>query len=276
MLPYYEIPPLRLGPLTVHPFGVLVATAVLLGSWLATKRSRELSLDETVTEQAAGWAVIPGFIVAHLYSALAYFPERVAENPLYILKVWDGISSFGGFLGGTLGVVYFLRTRGKANPWAYADSIAYGFTFAWIFGRLGCTVAFDHPGSLTDFALAMRYPGDEELKAGVRHNLGFYESLWAMAMSLFFFLQRKRPHFAGWYVGMFGLLYTPFRFSLDFLRAVDKRYLTFTPGQYAAIALFGVTLWVFIKRAQTPVIVPVQDPGPGAQSRVEDKRKKAR
>ncbi len=263
MIPYHEIPPLALGPVKIHPFGVLVASAVLTGSWLANKRSRELRLDDNITEQAAGWAVIPGFIVAHLYSAIGYFPERIAENPLYLLKLWDGISSFGGFLGGTLGVVYFLTRRVKVNAWAYADSIIFGFAAAWILGRLGCTVAFDHPGSVTDFALAMPYPGDSELEAGVRHNLGFYEALWAMAMTLFFFSQRKRPHFAGWYVVMFALLYTPFRFSLDFLRAVDKRYMDFTPGQFGAVVLFLAALWALNKRRQTEAIVPVDDPGPG-------------
>lgn len=255
MLPYIDIPPLKLGPLTIHPFGVLVATAVLTGSWLANKRTRHMGLREEVTEGAAGYAVVIGFITAHLYSAIFYFPERIADNPLYLLKIWDGISSFGGFVGGLCGALYFYR-REKVSAWAYGDAIIYGWSVAWIFGRLGCTVAFDHPGSITDFVLGMKYPGDSGLAAGVRHNLGFYEAIWAVGVSLLFWTQRNKKHFYGWFMAVYGILYTPFRFSLDFWRAVDKRYFGLTPGQYAAIVLFGLAVWIFVKRSKSGVGEP--------------------
>ncbi len=261
MLPYYEIPPLHLGPLTIHAFGVLVACAVLLGSWLANKRSEHLGLDVEITEGAAGYAIVVGFICAHLYSAIAYFPERIVANPLYILKVWDGISSFGGFVGGMCGVIYYLRIKRRVSFWAYGDAIMYGWCAAWIFGRLGCTVAFDHPGSITTFFLGMPFPGDAELPAGIRHNLGFYEAIWAMFMTLLFWTQWNKKHFWGWYLIVYGIAYTPFRFGLDFLRAVDKRYFGLTPGQYAAIGMFALTLVVFFKRRGADSSLEVlQDP----------------
>src|SRR5689334_19834337 len=118
MIPYKEIP--SLGP--IHPFGVMVATAVLVGSWLAMKRTREMGLKEAVTEASTGGAILVGFVTAHLYSAIFYFPERVIANPAYLLKVWDGISSFGGFVGGMLYVVYYMRKH-KEPFFAYADAI---------------------------------------------------------------------------------------------------------------------------------------------------------
>jgi phosphatidylglycerol:prolipoprotein diacylglycerol transferase len=242
VIPYKEIP--SLGP--IHPFGVMVATAVLVGSWVAQKRTVKMGLSEEHTEKSTGGAILVGFITAHLYSAIFYFPERVAENPAYLLKFWDGISSFGGFVGGALYVVYYMRKH-KLNFLAYADAIIYGWAVAWIFGRLGCTLAFDHPGSITDFAMGMPYPGDAEIKAGIRHNLGFYEAIWSAVVSVFFWTQRDKQRFTGWFFAMFGLLYTPFRFSLDFLRAVDKRYWGLTAGQYAAIAL-GVAAVAFMIR----------------------------
>lgn len=256
MLPYYEIPSLHFGPLTIHPFGILVAAAVMVGSTIAEKRAERLGLDPRVMNQVIGWAVIPGFICAHLYSAIFYFPESIAENPFYLLKLWDGISSFGGFLGGLGGVLYYLH-RHEIDPWAYAEALMFGFTAAWIFGRLGCTTAFDHPGSLTHFFMGMPYPGSDEVSAGVRHNLGMYEAIWAMGMSLFFFTQRNTPHFSGWYVITFGILYTPFRFALDLMRAEDKRYAGLTPAQYAAIVLFSLVVWLFFKRRKTaPFLTP--------------------
>lgn len=256
MLPYYEIPSFHFGPLTIHPFGILVAAAVLIGSTIAEKRAERLGLDPRVMNQVIGWAVIPGFIFAHFYSAIFYFPENIAENPLYLFKLWDGISSVGGFMGGMGGVLYYLH-RNKIDFWGYGEALIFAFATAWIFGRLGCTTAFDHPGSLTHFFMGMPYPGAEDVSAGIRHNLGLYEAIWAMGMSAFFYTQRNTPHFSGWYLMVFGILYTPFRFALDFLRAEDKRYAGLTPAQYAIIALFALVVWVFFKRRKTaPILVP--------------------
>ena len=41
MIPYIHVPDLKIGPLTLHPFGLLVATGVILGNLLATKRASQ-------------------------------------------------------------------------------------------------------------------------------------------------------------------------------------------------------------------------------------------
>ncbi len=207
--------------------------------------------------------MIPGFIGAHLVHQLFYYPHElvgytgpdgkwVEGNWLLIFMVWKGISSFGGFIGGTLGVLYYFRKHKELPFLPYADAIIFGFATAWIFGRLGCTTAFDHPGSPTDFFMGMTYHGhsldrfDKPLTGLVIHNLGWYEAIWSMAMSLFFFTQRKVTHVKGWYLYVFVLAYMPFRFMLDFLREVDVRY-GLTPGQWIAIVLFGLGLWVMVR-----------------------------
>lgn len=255
-IPYPNIPSVELGPLTLHPFGFLVGVAIIVGTVLADRRAKVLGLDRRVISEASLWAVLVGFAVAHWYSIIFYFPERVVEEPLVLLKFWDGISSFGGFLGGTFGLIYYLR-RNKLPFWPYADAIIYGFTFAWVFGRAGCTVAFDHPGVITDFALAMPYPAGRGFAPGIRHNLGFYELLWAVLMAAVFFWQRNKPHWAGWYLTVFVLAYMPIRFAWDFLRVADKTYLGLTPGQFAAIALIVVGIWMFrFRRGRAEVLIP--------------------
>ena len=243
MLPYPAVPPLELTEgVVLYAFDVCVAVAVMVGVWLGERRAQAVGLDRRVVLDASLWAVIPGFIVSHLYSLLLYFPERVAADPWVLLNIFGEMSSFGGFIGGTCGVIAYFHLK-KIPFWPYSDPLAFGFTIAWVFGRLGCTLAFDHPGALTDFALAMPYPGTEDLSAGVRHNLGFYEMLWALAISAVFLWRYRRPHFAGWHLVVFLLSYTPIRFGWDFLRAVDRRYLGLTPGQYAALALAAIGLW---------------------------------
>ncbi|TNF22280.1 MAG: prolipoprotein diacylglyceryl transferase [Deltaproteobacteria bacterium] len=268
MLPNLNVPPIQIFGLDLHLFGFLVGLAIIVGTILAGRRAKQLGLSERVVADVAIWAVVVGFIGAHLYSAIFYFPEKIADNPLYLLKMWDGISSFGGFIGGTLGVLIYFK-RHKDLPFLpYADAIIYGFAFAWIFGRLGCTTAYDHPGSLTDFVLGMDYQGlwnkvtqSWDITPGVRHNLGMYEFFWAVLMSAFFFFNRKKPHFKGWFLGMFVVFYMPVRFGFDFLRKADIHHFGLTAGQWAAIVLFVLGIVLMVKGAQKgDMLVPDGQP----------------
>ena len=243
MLPHPSIPPLVISEgIVLYAFDVCVAVAVMVGVLMAEKRAKSVGLDRRIILDVSLWAVIPGFVVSHLYSLVFYFPERIAADPWVLLNIFGEMSSFGGFIGGALGVIGYFHLK-KIPFWPYSDPLAFGFTLAWVFGRLGCTLAFDHPGSLTDFSLAMPYKGTSELEAGVRHNLGFYEFLWALGLSAVFIWRYRKPNFAGWHVVVFLLTYVPIRFTWDFLRAVDKRYWGLTPGQYAALFLALVGLW---------------------------------
>ena len=83
--------------------------------------------------------------MAHLVSVIFYFPERIRENPLVLVYIWSGLSSFGGFLGAALAFLYFTRKE-KIPALPYADAVALGLVIGWIFGRTGCFTAHDHPG----------------------------------------------------------------------------------------------------------------------------------
>ena len=261
-LPYAKPPSVELGPLSFHLFGFCVGMAIICGTVVAAKRSKLLGLDERVLNEVAMWAVVPGMIVAHLYSAIFYFPEKVMEDPLYLLYFWEGISSFGGFLGGSAGAIYYFK-KNKLPVWDHAEPLVYGFVFAWIFGRLGCTFAFDHPGLATDFFLAMPYPeslsvhGVFEPAGTLRHNLGLYECIYAMCMFAVLWSQRSRPLFSGWFMSTTLILYCPVRFGFDFLRASDAVYLGLTAGQFAAIGLFALAFYMRkVRKDVGHVLVP--------------------
>ena len=227
MIPYFKIPSLPLfGPLELQPFGVLVAIGILVGSWFAQRRAEEEKIDLQEIRNAVAWAVVAGFIGAHWVAIIFYFPERIIdEGPLVLLKLWSGISSFGGFLGALVGLVGYYGYKRK--PWLHiAEIILQALVVGWIFGRLACTVAYDHPGQPTDFFL-----GHEYRDGVVRYNLGLYEFLYTLLVifPLMLWAYSKKPR-RGVIIGLVCVLYAPVRFGLDFLRSLGNDFDHFTNG----------------------------------------------
>jgi len=266
LVPYWSYDPIiEWGWLKVHAFGVLVAIGILVGSWVTLRRAKERDIDELHLRSAITWLLVGGFVVAHLFTIVAYEPEKIAADPLVLLRVWEGLSSTGGFLGAFIGLYLYCR-RYDVPFGPYADVVALGLLPGWMFGRAGCYTAHDHPGYLTDFPLAVAYPG------GARHDLGFYELLFTVAMFIGFEVLRRKWKTVppGRIAILIGLVYSPVRFGLDFLRITNKdpsglhgdvRYLGLTPAQYAFILLFTICVYLLLrpKRAE-PVALNASKP----------------
>jgi phosphatidylglycerol:prolipoprotein diacylglycerol transferase len=239
MLPFYEQPVLHLGPIPIYAFGVLVACAIGVGIYLATKRAPGYGIDKEALYDFVQWVLIPGFLGAHILDAVWYHPAEVLEDPAALLLTLGGLSSFGGFLGAVTGAFLYGR-RHQVAILPYVDLCVSVFPVAWIFGRAGCTVAHDHPGLHTtaDNPLAFAYPD------GARWDLGFLEMLFSVLISIGLYFLWKKPRTPGFYVAYACMTYAPIRFALDYLRAEaddggDARYASLTPGQWAAIAMFA-------------------------------------
>lgn len=266
MIPYFEQPAIHIGPITIHAFGVIVGASVAVGLTLGARRFRQLGLDPALGDSFAWYVIVCGFVAAHLFAVLLYFPEKVAANPLVLLRVWEDISSFGGILGGMFGVWLFFRIKAPSlelvDRWAYVDVAASVFPVSLAIGRLGCAVAHDHPGTITALPIAVSLESDAarafianvygaagriaELPsapalAGLGfHDLGWYEFLYLsiIVVPVTLVLGRK-SRAPGTFLFSFIALYMPVRFALDFLRVSDVRYAGLTPAQWAALVLLA-------------------------------------
>ncbi len=255
MLPYFEIPPLKLGPIELHSFGAFVALGFIVGSSVATWRAKKVGQNPQVMHDLALLCIIFGMLGAHLFDVFASRPHVILKDPWEIFRVWSGISSYGGFIGAGVAIwVYFKKKKIPFLP--YADTLMYGMGPGWVFGRMGCCSVHDHPGRLTDFFLALKYPG------GPRHDLGCYEVLLTLGLTLMIFwmgrkndLKHPRP---GTIYAVTLMAYSMPRFFMDFLRAtdlarIDPRYFGLTPSQYASIVVFSIGVWVLMGIRKRPI-----------------------
>jgi len=246
-LPYFTIPNLELGPVTLQAFGILVATGVVVGTtyfFRPAAMRRGATFDQA--QSLMMHTLVYGFVISHVFDIVAYRPEAILEDPLILVKIWAGISSMGGFIGAAVGMWMWKRkyrnhTTIDAGYWG--DAVILGLWVGWCFGRAGCTVVHDHPGSQSDFFLAI-----EMLDGVQRHDLGFYELLYTIPWAIFFSVTEWRDKKAGrvkppwWFSSWAAIVYAPTRFFFDFLRArdtdlPDPRYLGLTPAQWVAVGL---------------------------------------
>lgn len=246
MIPYFQLTEFYIGPVRIYTWGLMVALGVMLGTWMAVREARRRNLDAEKLANAAFWIIVWGFIGARLGHVFLYEFAFYREDFIEIVKVWHGgFSSYGGFIGAILAGIWQLRDA-REKILAYADCGAWGLSVGWSIGRIGCFLIHDHPGTLTDFFLAVRQPDGTS-----RHDLGLYDGLLTFAIFLIFIVVRKKTLQNGTLAVIFIFIYSIVRFFLDFLRAVDIpnadiRYFGFTPAQYASIiALFFVIYFIF-------------------------------
>jgi len=237
MIPYIDIKLPSIFGLRIEPFGICIFLGCIVGIHYAKKRARDQHLDPRVIDDIAIYCcILAGFVGAHLFHFLAYEPHVFFKNPMvFFTQYRSGLSSFGGFLSAALAIVIYLRK--KRLPFLpYGEAILFGLLPGWIFGRLGCTTAHDHPGKFTNFFLGVKYPD------GVRHDLGFYELILTIIMTAIIYGMAKnnkdRP--TGFYLFTSLIMYCVVRFFLDYLRVADAKYAGLTPAQYACI---GVALY---------------------------------
>jgi len=253
----------------------LVAVAFLVGTVVSLRFARRNMLDTRLVKECVPWLVFGTLVGGHLGHALMYEPGHYFSNPIEFFFVWEGLSSFGGFIACVTIVAWFFRSRNK--PFLqYGDALAYGFPFGFFFGRLGCFGVHDHPGVESEFFLAVKGIHTDPVwlcfREGVNpiendalseacvdlvnqtgaHDLGLYEALFMLLLwPIWAYLGRKaRRH--GFFVGLLAVVYAPVRFGLDYLRSpdgIDSRYLVpylgdegsfwlaWTPAQYCSVVL---------------------------------------
>ena len=282
----WEIPFPFIGELPLQPFGLLVAIGILFGSRIAEWRAEKTGVPRHLVNDFLVFVIIVGGLSCMVLNVVFYEPDKLALMGRAIASWFEdgpnepfpypGLSSFGGFFGGTVAALWF-RHRRRVSLMVLGDIFCFAFPFAWILCRSGCFVVHDHPGVVSDFFLAVdNYYGEGK----PRHDLGLYEVIWAIVMVPIVLYLGRKPRPWGFFMAFVPLAYAPVRFGLDFLRETpefggDVRYFGLTPGHYAAIVLFltGIAVAIRVARGPQPTLML---PGAPALPEPQDSTAKAR
>jgi phosphatidylglycerol:prolipoprotein diacylglycerol transferase len=126
----------RLGPLSVHWYGIIIAAAVLLAGALGTVEARRRGEDPE-----HGWSMllpvlVLGVIGARIYHVIHQW-DYYAANPALIPQVWlGGLAITGAVVGGMLGVWLYTRAN-RLSTLRWFDIFATAVLLGQAIGRLG-------------------------------------------------------------------------------------------------------------------------------------------
>jgi phosphatidylglycerol---prolipoprotein diacylglyceryl transferase len=204
------------GPFTLHWYGVFIVGGAIIAAWISSLYAIRGGDDPDHIWNILAWSMLAGVIGARLYHVFSSPADGLGwayyrENPIEIIRFWDGgfagLGIYGGLIGGTLAIIAYCAYN-HLNPVRILDYIAPNVLVAQALGRLGNFVNQELYGPPTNvpwaFHIDPRFPcqpppllpddvqicGSANLtdvtllwyNANGFHPTFFYEALWNLTL----------------------------------------------------------------------------------------------
>ncbi|MEK9544978.1 MAG: prolipoprotein diacylglyceryl transferase [Pelagibacteraceae bacterium] len=191
--------------------------------------------------------LILGIIIGgRLGYVFIYNFDYYLNNPIEIIKIWQGGMSFHGAV---LGIIISSLLFGKINnhnSFYYMDIVAIVAPIGIFFGRVANFLNSELYGNTTNVPWSVKFIQIDNFN---RHPSQLYEAFFegiVLFLILLYFYKKNYLRIPGKISGFFLFLYSTFRFILEFFRAPDNQlgYLIFglTMGQIISVVFFTIGL----------------------------------
>jgi phosphatidylglycerol:prolipoprotein diacylglycerol transferase len=262
---------LRLGPLELTGYGLMMMVAFLMAGWAIQMDLRRRQLDEDFAADIVIAGVIGGLVGAKLW-----YVALTGE--------WDALLRRGGFVwyGGFVGATAAILINGwrRRVPVRFTVEVCSApLALGYALGRVGCFLVNDDYGTPSSLPWAMKFPeglppttvanltamgvdfpaGTDPSQVVAVHPTQVYETV-AMFLAFWWMWRRRgHAHGTGWLFGWYLVFAGAERFLVEFVRAKDDRLLgAFTVAQAMSVllVLVGVTLLYVWRNRETVSLQP--------------------
>lgn len=234
---------------TVSTFGLMLATAFLVGSWITGVRMAEEGLDPEQATTILIYVIMGGILGSKLYYAIDVSIRH--DRPISeLLFARDGITWYGGLIMATLVGAIGCRIHG-ISVLVFANCTAVAGAVGQAIGRVGCFLVGDDYGRVSDVPWAMAFPRGAPPTTLPVHPTQLYEIAWLLPVALFLWARRKRsPFLFGEYLALNGLG----RLVIEHWRVNPEVAFGLTEPQWigAGLILIGLSGWVYLRRSACP------------------------
>jgi phosphatidylglycerol:prolipoprotein diacylglycerol transferase len=241
---YPELFTIPVIDLPISTFGLMLAIAFLVGTWITSKRMEEEGIEGDVSLLLV-WVMIGGIVGSKLYFAIDV-SLRTGASFWSLLLARDGITWYGGLIVATAAGAIGCRRQGISVK-KFADCTAVAGAVGQSIGRLGCFLVGDDYGRVSDVPWAMAFPQGAPPTLERVHPTQLYEIAWLLPVAGFLWARRRRsPFLFGEYVALNGLG----RLVIENWRVNPRIALGLTEPQWIGIALIvlGMGGWLYYAR----------------------------
>lgn len=215
----------QIGPFTLYSYGLSVAAAFLLSAGLILRNAKRFGIQKESVFDLLIAILVGGLVGGRLLFAVINWGD-FREAPLRAFMIWEGGLAFHGalILGALSGIV--AASLKKLPLWKTADLIVPYVALAQAVGRIGCFLNGCCYGRIIEKGIGVTFPGETVLRMPVQ----LYSSLGLFIIFLILITLREKRPFEGSIFSLYLVLYSFFRFFMDFLRGDEL------------VTFFGVTL----------------------------------
>ena len=181
-----------LGPLSIHFYGLIIATGLMLAVLYCSKRASQFGLTEDTLLDGVLCVTPVAILFARLYYC-AFSWEMYADNPISVLYIWEGgIAIYGSVIGAVLGIIVFCKVK-KIRISTVLDLVSLGFLIGQSLGRWGNFFNREAFGAETESFFRMGLMKASTGEVTYYHPTFLYESVWNLTgFLLLHFLSKKR------------------------------------------------------------------------------------
>lgn len=214
----------RIGEFPITTYGIWLALGMLVGLYAASRLGARDGLPRERIYDLGLWVLVGGLVGSKVL--MLFVEENVNIFTLDFLR--SGGVFYGGLIGGFLAVVIIVRLY-KLPFWKVADAFAPAVALGQAFGRQGCFAAGCCWGKPTDWAWGVHFSklGNEYTGVPIYgpeggdlhlHPTQLIESFTMLAVFGLLIWLHKHKKFDGQILIAYGILYSIFRFSIEFIR----------------------------------------------------------
>lgn len=222
---------------TIYTYGVFVAFAFLLATWLITRQAVRLGFDPEAIGNFLIFVLVCGILSARIFYVVLNWSE-FASDPLEVLRLYHGgLVWYGGLIGASLCGVLFLKKK-RLSICAVVDLCAPYLALAQAIGRIGCFFNGCCYGRPSAHGIFFPVHGRTLFPSQLVDAL----SLLAVFAVLRLIRGQKPGQLFGLYLSLAGLQ----RFLMEFLRGDERPfYGVFSIYQWISLGLMAAGILIY-------------------------------
>jgi phosphatidylglycerol:prolipoprotein diacylglycerol transferase len=214
----------HVGFVHLRSYGLMMALAFVVGTFLALREARRLSLDEDKVVNVILITLVASVLGARVLYVLEHLPEFRREWTS-VLALWQGgLTLYGGIAAGTFAGLAAAR-RMRLPIWITADALTPALALGTMFGRIGCFLNGCCYGRPTGLPWGVVFPHDSfaYLEFGNQpvHPSQVYNALAGLGLFAIFQILRGRFRVPGVMFWTFIAAFAAIRIPLDLTRAYE-------------------------------------------------------